>query len=201
MERVPKRNKLTESQREDLRLAASKMKGAARRAFQAEMCLKYCDGNVRYAETILGWGRKNVQLGLSEKRSGIICLGAQSILSGAKSWEEKQPIAAEALRERAEAHAQQDPSFTTSIAYTRLTAESAIANLRSQGFKESEIPAPSTMAVILNRMGYRLRKVLKAKPQKKFPKPMPSLRISASKTKKMMRESNYEALTAKQQST
>ncbi len=130
------------------------------------MCLKYCDGNARYAETILGWGRKNVQLGLEEKRSGIICLGAQSMLSGAKSWEKKQPMATEALREIAEAHAQQDPSFTTSIAYTRSSASEAHAQLRRQGFDESEIPAPSTMAVILNRMGYRLRKVLKAKPQK-----------------------------------
>ncbi len=169
MERSLNSNKLTESQIEDLRLASSKINGASRRAFQAEMCLKYCDGNPRKAETIWGWGRKNVQLGLEEKRSGIICLGAQSMFSGAKSWSEKQPIAAEALREIAEAHAQQDPSFTTSIAYTRLTAKGAIAQLRSQGFSESEIPAPSTMAVILNRMGYRLRKVLKAKPQKAVP--------------------------------
>ena len=87
--------------------------------------------------------------------------------SGAKTWEEKQPSAAVALREIGEAHAQQDPSFRTSIAYTRLTASEAISQLRSRGFYEAQIPAPSTMAVILNRMGYRLRKVLKAKPQKK----------------------------------
>ena len=167
MKRGENSNKLTESQRVDLRLAASNMSGASRRAFQAEICLKYCDGNARKAESMLGWGRKNVQLGLEEKRSGIICLGAQSMRSGAKTWEEKQPSAAVALRELGEAHAQQDPSFRTSIAYTRLTASEAISQLRSQGFDEEQIPAPSTMAVILNRMGYRLRKVLKAKPQKK----------------------------------
>ncbi len=167
MEKTNKSKKLTKSQIEDLRLAASKMSGAARRSFQAEICLKYCEGNARKAETILGWGRKNVQLGLEEKRSGIICLGAQSMLSGAKTWEEKQPSAAAALRELGEAYAQQDPSFRTSIAYTRLTASEAISQLRSRGFGEAQIPAPSTMAVILNRMGYRLRKVLKAKPQKK----------------------------------
>ncbi len=166
MKRGQKSNKLTESQIEDLRLAASKMSGASRRAFQGEICLKYCDGNARKAETILGWGRKNVQLGLEEKRSGIICLGAQSMRSGAKSWSEKQPSAAVALREIGEAHAQQDPSFRTSIAYTRLTAAEAISQLKSRGFDPEQIPAPSTMAVILNRMGYRLRKVLKAKPQK-----------------------------------
>ena len=50
MKKEEKSQKLTESQIEDLLLAARKMKGAARRGFQAEMCLKYCDGNVRYGE-------------------------------------------------------------------------------------------------------------------------------------------------------
>ena len=177
MQKEENQHKLTKSQIEDLRLAAKKMKGAARREFQAEICLKYCDGNARYAEKLLGWGRHTVELGLSEKRSGIICVGAQSMCSGAKKWEEKQPIAAQALKEIAEAHVQQDPSFRTLIAYTRLTASEAISQLRSQGFKEEQIPAPSTMAVILNRMGYRLRKVLKAKPQKKLRQPTLSLKI------------------------
>jgi hypothetical protein len=54
---------LTASQIEDLRLAASKMQGTARRAFQAEMALKYCQGSPRLIETVLGWGRENVALG------------------------------------------------------------------------------------------------------------------------------------------
>lgn len=177
MQKEAQQNKLTTSQIEDLRLAVKKMKGASRRAFQAEMCLKYCDGNARYAEALWGWGRHTVKLGLLEKRSGMMCVGAQSMCSGAKKWEENQPIAAQALKEIAEAHAQQEPSFRTSIAYTRLTASEAISQLRSHGFDDEQIPAPSTMAVILNRMGYRLRKVLKAKPQKKLLKPTPSLKI------------------------
>ena len=39
---------LSASQIEDIQLAASKMHGAERRAFQAEMSLKYCEGNVRF---------------------------------------------------------------------------------------------------------------------------------------------------------
>ncbi len=43
------------------------------------------------------------------------------------------------------------------------------------GFDEVQIPAPSTMAVILNRMGYRLRKVHGGQTsKKKFLRPMPS---------------------------
>src|ERR671921_592080 len=88
---------LSPEQISDLRLAASKMTGATRRAFEAEMTLKYCAGNPLGAETVFGWGRQTVALGLAEKRTGILCLGAQAAYSGRKRWEERQPPAAEAL--------------------------------------------------------------------------------------------------------
>jgi len=156
------------SQIADLRLAASKLTGPERRSFEAEMTLKYCEGNSLKAEAVFGWGRQTVALGLAEKRSGIICLGAQSAFSGRKRWEDQHPQAAQSLRQLADAHAQQDPTFRTSLTYTRLTAQSALKALREQGYGEEELPSPSTMAEVLNRMGYRLRKVVKAKPQKKI---------------------------------
>ena len=85
----------------DLRLAASKMTGTNRRAFQAEMTLKYCAGNARQAETVFGWGRSNIEVGLAEKRTGVPCLGLQSAFSGRKRWEDEHPEAAVALRELA----------------------------------------------------------------------------------------------------
>ncbi len=109
-----------------------------------------------------------METGLGEKRTGIICWGSQSIYGGRKRWEEKEPKVAEALRQMAEAHAQQDVTFLTTIAHTRLTAKEALKQLREQGFKEDQLPAPSTMGGILNRMGYRLRRVVKAKPKKKI---------------------------------
>src|SRR5207247_525712 len=150
---------LRPSQIADLRLAASKMTGPKRRAFEAEMTVKYCGGNPLLAETVFGWGRRTVAVGLAEKRTGILCLGAQSAFSGRKRWEEQYPEAAEALRRLAEAHAQQDPTFRTTLAYTRLTAKAAGEALRAQGVPEDQRPSPSTMAAVLNRMGYRLRKV------------------------------------------
>jgi hypothetical protein len=159
---------LTPSQNADLRFAASKLRGPERRSFEAEMTLKYCEGNPLMAEVVFGWGRQTVALGLAERRSGIICVGAQSAFSGRKRWEERQPQAAQVLRQLAEAHAQQDPTFRTSLTYTRLTAQSALQALREQGYTHEELPSPSTMAEVLNRMGYRLRKVVKAKPQKKI---------------------------------
>lgn len=173
---------LSPSQIEDLRLAASKLKGAARRSFQAEMSVKYCDGNARLAERVFGWGRVNVEVGLAERRSGIQCVGAQAGYSGSQRWEERQPEAAAALWQLAEVHAQQDPTFASTLAYTRLTAQQALTELRQQGFAVEQLPAPSTMSVILNRMGYRLQPVVKAKPQKNFLKPTRFLTTSKPKT-------------------
>lgn len=175
---------ITSSQIEDLRLAASKMDGVERRSFQADIALKYCQGSGRLAETVFGWGRKNIEVGLAEKRTGIVCVGLQSALSGAKRWEEKQPVAALSLRQLAESHSQQDPTFKTSLAYTRLTAASALTQLQEQGFSFEQLPSQSTMAQVLNRMGYRLRKVVKAKPQKKLHKQMISSTTSKILTSK-----------------
>lgn len=159
---------LSPSQIADLRLAASTLTGPKRRAFEAEMTVKYCDGTPLMAEAIFGWGRQTVALGLAERRTGIMCLGAQAAFSGRKRWEERHPQAAQALRQLAEAQAQQDPTFRTSLTYTRLTAQAALKVLNEQGYREEQLPSPSTMAEVLNRMGFRLRKVVKAKPQKKL---------------------------------
>jgi hypothetical protein len=159
---------LRPSQSADLRLAASKMTGPTRRAFQAEMALQYCGGNPLLAETIFGWGRHTGAVGLAERRTGIMCLGAQAAFSGRKRWEDTPPEAADALSRLAEAYAQQAPTFRTTLAYTRLTAQAALEALRAHGYGTDQLPSPSTMAEGLNRMGFRRRNVVKAKPQKKI---------------------------------
>ena len=160
---------LTLAQIADVRLAASHMTGATRRAFQAEMTLKYCEGNARRAEEVFGWGRHTIEVGLTEKRTGFVSLSFHAACSGRWRWEEQYPQAAAALVELALAHAQQDPTFRTTVSSTRLTAKTAIAALRHQGFEHTALPAPSTMAVILNRLGFRLRNVVKSTPLKKLP--------------------------------
>lgn len=167
---------------EDLKLASSHMLGEKRRAFQAAMTQKYCGGSARRAEQVFGWRRHSVALGLHEQRSGIVCVGAQEAFGGRRLWEECHPEVAAALWRIAEAHSQQDPSFRTTAAYTRLTAAEALKRLRAEGFGDEQLPSPSTLAEVLNRNGYRLRKVLKAKPQKKSRTPMRSSPTSPPRT-------------------
>jgi Rhodopirellula transposase DDE domain len=157
---------LTPSQIDDLRLATSKMNLVDRRSFQADMTLKYCNGKARLAEVRFGWGRASVELGLAEKRTGILCVGCQSGYSGAKRWEDKYPEAATTLQLLADTQSQQDPTFQSSLAYTRLTTKAAVNALREAGIDEAILPSENGMGLILNRMGYRLRKVVKARPKK-----------------------------------
>ena len=126
------RQSLYPSQIADLRLAASQMSGPTRRAFEAEMTLKYCGGNPLLAEILFGWGRHTVALGLAERRTGIICLGAQAAFSGRKRWEDLYPQVADALRQLADAHAQQDPTFRTGCVFFATTPPTLVFQSPSQ---------------------------------------------------------------------
>lgn len=95
---------LSASQIEDLKLASSKMTGAERRSFQAAMAVKYGGGSARQPERVFGWNRDTVELGLNERRTGVMCLGAQSAYCGSRAWEEKHADVAEALWVLADCH-------------------------------------------------------------------------------------------------
>lgn len=64
---------LAEQVLETIKSACQKLTGYRRRQFQAEVAERYCDGIPRRAETVFGWGRDAVQLGLHERRTGIRC--------------------------------------------------------------------------------------------------------------------------------
>jgi hypothetical protein len=149
--------------------AARLLTGAKRRAFQAECAASFCEGNARRAETIFGWRRETVNLGLHEARSGIVCLGNFQARGG-KKLESLCPQLEADIRALADAHSQADPQLKTALAYTRLSAQAVRAALVSEkGWNEAELPAARTMTSILNRLGYRLRAVAKTRPEKKRP--------------------------------
>ncbi|NCC23537.1 MAG: hypothetical protein EOM26_14000, partial [Alphaproteobacteria bacterium] len=83
------------------------------------------------------WDSHTRGFGLRISASGVkanyeVCLSAQSAFGGDKLWEEKHPAAAAVLRELAEAHSQQDPTFRTTQSFTRLTATEALRQLRAR---------------------------------------------------------------------
>jgi hypothetical protein len=155
----------------ELRWAAPQRTGAKGRAVQAERTERYGAGNARYAERRCGWGRETLAVGLAERRTDVTCRGAQSACRGGKRGEDHPPQAAAALRARAAAQAQQDPTVRPPRAYPRGTAQAAGAARRAQGFAPEQVPAPSPMAPVRNRLGDRLRKVRNANPHQKLAQP------------------------------
>ena len=164
---------LTDDARRAILLAATLLTGHKRRRFQAEMAHTYCGGSARLAETTFGWGRDAVHTGLNELRSGIRCVEAFD-RRGRKTTEERHPALEERIRRLVDPHAQADPKFQTPFAYTRITAKAVRDALLAVPELAGAVPSRQTIGDILNRLGYRLRRVLKARPQKRSPRPTPS---------------------------
>jgi hypothetical protein len=164
---------LTEATVETIRSAAKLLTGHRRRRFQAEVALRYCGGSARKAETTFGWGRDAVRTGLGELRTGIRCLDSYH-LTGRKKTEELCPGIEEHTRRLVEPQSQADPKFQTTSAFTRVTARAVREALRSRPELKDSVPGRQTVGRMLNRLGYRLRRVQKARPEKKSPRPTPS---------------------------
>ena len=135
--------------------------------FLAEVTVELCDGNARQAERRFGWGRETVDKGLHELRSGIRCL-ENFAARGRSRWEDLHPQRAVDLRELVEPRTQADPELKSSRRYTNWSAADVIAALRTgKGYSADDLPSERTMRDILNRMGYRLKRIQKGKPLKK----------------------------------
>ena len=80
----------------DLRLAASKMTGPIWRAFEAKMMLKYSWWESPDGGSCLSSGLAYGGAGLAERRTGIMCLGAQSAAVAGNAGK-SEPQVAEAL--------------------------------------------------------------------------------------------------------
>jgi hypothetical protein len=160
-------NRLSDQQVATLQDAARKLTGAKRRAFQAQVTLDYLDGNARRAETVLGWYRKSVALGLHELRTGLRCVERFSARGNRKS-EEKHPQLEQDIRALADPQSQVDPKFQSPFLYTRITARGMrMALIEQKGWPDEDLPCEKTIGNMLNRLGYRLRRVQKAKPVKR----------------------------------
>jgi len=164
---------LTDDAKHAILLAATRLTGHKRRRFQAEMAHQYCGGSARLAETTFGWGRDAVRTGPNELRSGIRCV-EDFASRGRPTTEDKYPAVEEHIRRLVDPHAQADPKFQTAFAFTRITATAVREALLAIPELAGAVPTRQTVGDILNRLGYQLRRVLKARPQKKCPRRTPS---------------------------
>jgi len=152
-----------------LKNAAKKLTGTKRRAFEAQVTLDYFDAKAYLAEQAIGWDRKTIALGLNELRTGIVCVDNFKA-RGNKKTEVKNPQMEVDIVALAEPQSQTDPKFQTLFKYTRITAKGMrIALIIEKNWTDKDLPCEKTIGTILNRLGYCLRRVQKAKPLKKIP--------------------------------
>src|SRR3954451_20068082 len=150
-----------------IRSAAQRLKGHQRRLFQAEVTNALCGGSARAAERRFGWGRDCVETGLHEASSGLRCVENFAAKSALPSEAKDLQLAAD-IRAIVEPHTQADPELKSSRRYTNLSAKEVLQALVSQkGYSDDRLPKERAMRDILNRLGYRLKRIQKAKPLKK----------------------------------
>ncbi len=153
---------------------AVQLKGAAKRKFIAQTVLGLGYGGQRLAERELGWNRETIRKGIKEVKTGITCVENYRA-KGRKKIEENLPNLLSDLKKLVDSQSQTDPSFKSQRLYTRLSAAEVRKQLISKcGYSSEELPTVETIRLKLNELGYRLRRVAKVQPQKKFRKLMPS---------------------------
>jgi hypothetical protein len=158
------RGPISERVKSVLKSACAKLKGSARRLFMAETVREFGRGGLSLAERELGWNRGTIRKGTRELAAGVVCLDA-FCLRGRKSSEKRLPNLLDDIRDIVEPHTQVDASLRTSRLYIKLTACQVRRQLIEQkNYRDEDLPKRRTISTILNRLGYRLRKVKKTNP-------------------------------------
>ena len=148
-----------------LRETARSFQGARRRRFMAETVAAF-GLSQRQAELLLGWSRDTVRKAQHELRSGITCLDNFSA-RGRKPAEAHLPDLLQDITDVVKDHLQADPTFQTTGLYCRLSAAEVRKQLiHRKGYADEQLPSVQTIGGKLNRLGFRLRSVVKSRPQK-----------------------------------
>ena len=147
--------------------AVNHLKSHERRLYIAEITEALCAGSPRELETRFGWSRHTAEKGIHELTQGIQCVDNYSA-RGCHRTEELNSQLAMDIRSFVEPSTQADPELKTTRTYTNLSAaELRHALIEEKGYLDKELPAERTLRNILNRMGYRLKRIQKGKPLKK----------------------------------
>ena len=142
-----------------------------RRKAMGEVAVTMLNGSPRLAESIFGWKRTTVELGIHEFNSGFGCVDNISGRRRKKS-EENNPQLLLDIQRLVDPHSHADHQLRTDLAHRNVTAQSVRDSLVEIGWKEEDLPTTRTISNLLNRHGYRVRSVAKVKVQKKRRKPM-----------------------------
>ena len=149
----------------------------ARRCAMGDVAVTLLDGKQRVAETVFGWNRRAVEVGINEYQTGITCINDITTRVKPKT-EDKYPKLLAEIQTIMEPHSESESSLRTTLLYTNMTAKTVHEALVQKGWSPQLLPSVRTISNLLNRQEYRLRTVAKTKVQKKQPRPTQSLKTS-----------------------
>ncbi len=113
--------RLTETVLATFKDASEKLTGYRKRDFIAKVTQDYFDGSARKAETVMGWNRRSIQLGLNERRTGLQCVDNYQARGRHKS-EQVLPNLEADIRSLVDTQAQADPKLQSTFLYARISA-------------------------------------------------------------------------------
>lgn len=155
------RRNLTDGIKSLLKSAAGKLKGSARRLFLAETVRELGPGGQTVAERELGWNRGTIRKGMHELTAGVECKDA-FCLRGRTRSDKRLANLLDDIRDIVDSNAQVDATLRTPRLFIKLTARQVRTQLIEQKhYTDDDLPKRRTISTILNRLGYRLRKVKK----------------------------------------
>lgn len=164
------KNELTGNLIELLQRLTGMIPWPERRKAKADIVDTLLDGKARIAEDVFGWGRAGILVGRQERDTGE--RHVDNIASRRKpTTEEKFPDIERDIHLLFDSKSQADARLGTTLRYLNASASNVRKALVENGYSDEELPSERTINNLLNRMGFRLRTVQKAKPQKKRRKP------------------------------
>ena len=153
---------LTKAMAALLQKTADAFHGAQRRRYMAEAVEAF-----DLSQRQLGWAHNTVRKALHELRSGITCVDNFSA-RGRKPCEFHLPQLFQDIRDLVAEPLQIVPTFQTTQLYCRLSAPEVRKQLiECKGYTDKQLPSVQTIGEKLNDLGFRLRTVVKSRPQKK----------------------------------
>jgi hypothetical protein len=148
-----------------LKIAASSLKGSARRMFLGQLALDYGTGGRASISKHLGISRLTLNKGISEVSTGRVNedkFGER----GRKKLEELNPKLIAEIKDIGENSSQIDPQFKSTRLYTRLSISQVRKELIRRGYEDRELPSNQTLRNKMIDLGFKQRKVAKTKPKK-----------------------------------
>ena len=147
-------------------MTRSQLKGHERRQFMARVVSLMGIGGQLKAERELGWDRKTIIKGRREVESGCTCVDNFSG-RGRKSSLEHFPDLKDDITRIVNPLCQTDPTFRTQNLYSPISANEMRRRLiEDMGYDPESLPTVRTISTIINKLGFKLKKVAKTKVKK-----------------------------------